>query len=139
MIDRRLPSHLVVLVGVSAGAYAISLAGVTALQSHADVRLIEQRRPFQEAAGSAGLDHDALEAAVESATRRYDALAARYERVGSGLVSVEDRLDTLAARAAALTESAASLPTRISLPRVPSAPRVVSRPPRTDATTGASG
>ena len=139
MIDRRIPTHLAVLVGVSAGAYAISLAGVTALQSNADVRLITQRAPVQGAAEAAAADHDALEDAVAAAARRYAALAATYDRIGADLGGMEGALDDLATRAADLTESAASLPTRFSLPRVQAAPRRVASPPKTHATTGASG
>jgi len=144
MTDRRFPTHLAVLVGVSAGAYAVSVAGVAALQAHADARLTAERAPFGQAADAAAADHDSLEAAVEIAARRYLELTSRYDQLGGRITTVEDALDSLATRAATLTESAASLPTRFSLPTVRSAPRVVvsaprSSAPKTSATTGASG
>ncbi len=138
MTEHRVPTHLAILVGVSAGAYAVSLAGVTALQAGTDARLQAQRAPSQQAAESAAAEHDDLEAVLEAAVRRYDALAERYARVGGSLEGMEGALDTLANRAAALSESAASLPTRFSLPTVRSAPRVIAAP-KTQATTGASG
>jgi hypothetical protein len=143
MTDRRFPTHLAVLVGISAGAYAVSVAGVAALQAHADTRLSAERAPFGQAADAAAADHDALEAAVEAAARRYLVLAGRYDRLGGQVTTLEAGLDALAARAAALTESTTSLPTRFSLPTIRSAPRVVAAPrtsaPKTSATTGASG
>ena len=42
---RRRPLHLAVLVGASTALYAISLAGVTALQSSDDRRLIARQAP----------------------------------------------------------------------------------------------
>lgn len=137
--ERRVPGHLAILVGVSAGAYAVSLAGVTALQSTSDTRLIAEREPIRLAAEAAAADHQALEAAAKRAADHYAALAARYAGAGAGTADLEGALDGLAARAAALTESTASLPTRFSLPRVRSAPRISSSAPRTNATTRASG
>jgi hypothetical protein len=139
MTDRRLPVHLAVLVGVSAGAYAVSVAGVAALQAHADTRLIAARAPYASAADAAAAEHERIEQSVEAAATRYAALASRYDRLGGQVTNVETALDSLAARAATLTESAASLPTRFSLPTVRSAPRVVVSAPKTQATTGASG
>ncbi len=135
----RLPPHIAVLVGVSAGVYAASLAGVTAVQSETDAGLAEARAPYQAAAGAAAADHDRLEATLESALRRYDGLAERYRAAGDAMTDAEVGLDSLAERAAALTESAASLPTRFSLPAVRSVPRAAAAPPKTDATTRASG
>jgi hypothetical protein len=139
MTERRVPpAHLLVLVGVSAGAYAVSLAAVTGVQSAADARLHAQRDPIRLAADAARADHDALESAVGRATERYDALARRYAEATGTLADVEGALDTLATRAAGLTETAASLPTRFTLPAVRSAPRNVS-PPKTHTTTRGSG
>ena len=143
MIDRRIPTHLAMLVGVSAGVYAVSLAGVTALQSTEDARLHAQREPIQLTADTAAANHDALQARLEAAAQHYEALATRYGSVGDGLAGMEGDLGALAGRAAKLTQSTATLPTnfatRLALPRVQySAPRAASVP-RTHATTRASG
>ena len=45
MTEPRRPVHLAVLVGMSASAYAISLAGVAALQSDTDARVAADRAP----------------------------------------------------------------------------------------------
>ena len=66
VIDRRIPTHLAVLVGVTAGAYAITLAGVTALQSSQDARLIADREPSQMAAAEAARDHERYAATIRS-------------------------------------------------------------------------
>jgi hypothetical protein len=140
MTDRRVPAHLAILVGVSAGAYAVALAGVSALQSSADSRLISQRLPFQLAAEQAAREHDRAERAVAAAADRYIVLAARYERAGGAFAEVESALDGLAARAATLTESAAML--RVEPFSLPTVGRLVPRsvsPPTTHATTKASG
>jgi hypothetical protein len=138
MTEPRRPAHLAVLVGVSAGAYAVSLAGVTALQSAADAELHADREPIRLAAAAAAAEHASLESALDDAAHRYAVLADRYHRSGLDIEGIEAALDALAARAAAVSESAASLPTRFALPAVRSAPRIVSAP-ATHATTRASG
>jgi hypothetical protein len=140
MIDRRLPSHLAVLIGVSAGAYAVSLAGMTALQAGADARLRDAREPFRLAAEAVAAEHGDLEDAIESARHRYTAAATRYGMTGATITEMEGSLDELAVRAATLLESAAALPTRFSLPAVRTvAPPRQAAPPKTDSTTRASG
>lgn len=140
MIDRRIPSHLAVLIGVSAGAYAVSLAGMTALQAGTDARIREQREPFRLAAEAVAAEHGDLETAIDAATRRYTAVATRYGLTGATITEMEGSLDELAVRAATLLESAASLPTRFSLPAVrTAAPPRQAAPPKTDSTTRASG
>jgi hypothetical protein len=140
MTERRLPpAHLAVIAGFSAGAYAISLAGVTALQAGADARLIADRAPALEATAAMTAGRDDLEARLAAVSAEYDALAERYRRAGGSLAGLEEAMDSLAGRTAALSESAAKLPTRFSLPVVRAASRQVSAPPKTTATTRASG
>ena len=140
MTERRLPPHLAVLVGISAGAYAIALAGVTALQSTADATVIAQRRPPQLTADLAARQHDTIDDSLAEAFERYAELVDRYDQAGVRLSVVEASLDGLATRAAGLTTSAAALRvTPFSLPRVSaSVTRSVPRP-TTHATTRASG
>ena len=142
MTDDRRPIHLAVLLGVSAGAYAVTLAGVTALQAEADAHVQAQRSPIDLAATVMADDRAALEAAAETAAYRYAVLADRYRRSGLVIEGMEVALDDLALRAGAVAESAASLPTRFALPSVRSSPRSAPRPasaPATQATTRASG
>jgi len=138
MTDRRVPDHLLILVGLSAGAYAVSLAGATALQSATDARVHAAAEPYRVATELAATTHDALDAAVADASGRYASLAERYRLAGLSVIGMEDALDRLADRAAGVAGSTASLPTRVSMPAVGGAPRAVS-PPKVQATTGASG
>jgi hypothetical protein len=136
--DSRRPVHLVVLVGVSASAYAISLAGVAMLQSTADRALIEDRAPVDAAARGVGSAHDALDQVVDDAARAYSASADRYSQLSDRLGDVERQLDALSTSVATVAGAANALPTRISLPKVSvSVPKVAK--PKTHATTGASG
>lgn len=140
MADVRRPLHLAVLVGVSTGLYAGSLAGVTALQSVADRSVIADRAPAVIVADEASSRHDALVSGVDDATRRYQLLAARYADLGREIDDYEQALDELVATADAITGSIQDLPTRIRIPSVPAMPAAGPRTqPATHATTGASG
>ncbi len=72
--------HLVVLVGCSAGAYSLALAGMTALQSRADAALAGDRTPMVQTLDAIAANHDELERAVSAAASEYDRLAGTYER-----------------------------------------------------------
>jgi hypothetical protein len=138
MTDARRPTHLAVLLGASAGIYAVSLAGVTAMQSGADQALIEDRAPVGEATTSLSEGHDALEVDLDRATRAYGDAAAGYDRLGPRLDDVESSLDTLAGTVSKVSGAAQALPGHVALPKVT---RTVSTraAPATHATTGASG
>jgi hypothetical protein len=140
MTDAGRPFHLVVLAGLSTGAYALALAAMAALQSSADQALIEDRAPAVAVVGRAAAAHDELAATVDAASRRYRSRAARYDALGGSIDAYESTLDELVARTDAITESVGSLPTRIQLPSAPSIPAAAPRTqPATDASTGASG
>lgn len=152
MVDLRRPPHLAVLLAASAGIYATSLAGVTFLQSAADLALIEDRAPLDAATGSISSDHDSLESDLARAARAYEDALARYDLLGSRLDGMETSLDTLAGSVSVVSGAAQALPGRVSLPRVTragsgsssgstsgskAAPRAAA--PATNANTGASG
>jgi hypothetical protein len=140
MTELRRPVHLAVLAGLSASAYAGSLALVTMLQSSADAALIAERAPIREAADAVAASHDDLEATVAAAMRRYTQMTDRYGALLPKLAGVETSLDTLAETTAGVTDSTLSLPSHVSLPAVQVAPRVIRiAPPAIQATTGASG
>ena len=69
MTDRR-PVHLAVLVGASAGAYAISLAGVTALQSATDAPRRGRRGPASHAVDIVASGHDGLQTSIDGDAAR---------------------------------------------------------------------
>jgi len=140
MTDVRRPVHLAVLAGLSASAYAGSLALVAMLQSSADASVIAERAPIRQVADTIARSHDGLEASVAAATRRYSQVADRYGALLPKLAGVETSLDTLAKTTAGVTDSTLTLPAHVSLPSVQAAPRVVRvAAPTTQATTGASG
>lgn len=128
------------LAGLSASAYAASLALVTMLQSSADSALIAERAPIRTIADSISGSHDSLEASIAAATRRYGLIADRYGALVPKIAGVERGLDALATTTAGVANSTLTLPTHVSLPSVQAAPRIVRvAAPATQATTGASG
>lgn len=139
MTDRRLPLHLAVLVGASTAAYAVSLAGVTALQSSADQALILARSPSEEAAARIATGHDRLQADVERSAATYAASAARFDDLAARLASLDTSLDAYAARMEKVSGAAHALPARVVLPRVSRAVTTSRSKPATSASTGASG
>lgn len=139
MTETRRPVHLAVLVGVSASAYAISLAGVAALQSATDARVAADRAPAGQAADALATGHDELERSLDEASRAYVLSSGRYARVGTGLVDMEASLDALGTRVEKVSGAANALPGRVSLPAISTSTRVITRTRVVHATTGASG
>lgn len=138
MTDSRRPVHLAVLLGASAGIYAVSLAGVAMLQSSTDQTLIDDRAPLDSATSSLASGHDALDSDLESAARVYGDAAARYDRLAPRLDGMESSLDALAGSVSDVSGAAKALPGRVALPRVTRSVSA-SRAPVTHAKTGASG
>ncbi len=136
----RRPVHVAIAVGVTAGVYAISLAGVTALQAGTDARLAAERAPAGAAVDALRASHDAAESDLARISAAYADTAATYQRVADEIASHEAGLGTLAASVATIEGSAASLrvPTVARLPSVSTRTVVVSRP-ATHACTTASG
>lgn len=139
MTDARRPTHLAVLLGASAGIYAVSLAGVTALQSSADQALIVARTPVDSATVSVTVGHDALESVLSRADQAYTEAAGRYDRLAPRLDGLETSLDALAGNVAKVSGAAKSLPGRVALPTVTRTVTTRVAAPATHATTGASG
>jgi hypothetical protein len=139
MTEARRPVHLAVLLGASTAVYALSLAGVTALQSATDRALVAGQAPTQDAADRLGDGHDRLEAELATAMRRYAESAARYEALVATMATMESSLESYAGRAAAISGAARSLPARVSLPTVTRTVTTTVVKPRVRATTGASG
>jgi hypothetical protein len=138
MTDARRPAHLAVLLGASAGIYAVSLAGVTALQSATDQAVIDERAPLGAATTSLSDGHDALEGDLERAARAYGDAAAGYDRLGPRLDAMETSLDALAGTVSQVSGAAKALPGHVTLPVVTRTVTTAAAPV-THATTGASG
>jgi hypothetical protein len=135
-----MPARAGMLVGASAAVYAVSLAGVAALQTTADADLAASRQPYLEAVAETRAANDDLEATLATLAARANELAASYGDTSDAIAAYQARLDQLAALVADVQGSAAALPTRLSLPKVTARASVRStRAPATTAKTGASG
>jgi hypothetical protein len=140
MTERRRPYHLGVFLGLSAGAYAACLAGVTALQADADAQLAAARQPGFAAAARLSIANDELAARLDAVATAYSEAAQHYDRVGAGLSDFEAELQRLAAIVSSVQGAAQALPNRVALPSVSrTITRTVVSAPTTHATTGASG
>jgi len=112
------PTRAGMLIGASAAIYAVTLAGVSLLQSDSDAALAASRQPYLDALAATRAANDTLEAALVKADGAAQALANDYTGVGQDVTAYQARLDELAALVAEVQGSAAALPTRISLPTV---------------------
>jgi hypothetical protein len=128
----------VVLAGLSLGAYAVSLASVTSLQSEADAATTELRAPAVEALAALAAGHDSIEERLGAARLKLAGSGDAYGEAAAALEALQARVDALAAGVASLEVGSLALPTRITLPSAPRVPAAVPRP-ATQATTGASG
>ncbi len=122
-----MPARAGMLLGASAAVYAISLAGVAALQAADDAAIAARRQPFLDAIAASRAANDALEASITGADARSSALADRYGIMAADVTAYESDLDALAALVAKVEGSAAALPSRISLPSVRPAGPIASR------------
>lgn len=140
------PARAGLLLGATAAVYAVSLAGVAALQADADAHAIAARAPYLDEVSRLQAANDDIERVLHKADAEARALAADYGAVGTTMAGYEARLDALAALVANVEGSMAALPARITLPsvRIRGAIAGSSRSsggsaPRTRATSGASG
>ena len=138
MTEKRLPVHLAVALGVSAGVYAASLATVTALQADQEAALAAERAPAARAIASLRAHNDRLDAGVAAAGSAFGVAADGYQRVAASLDGLDGRLRRLAATVARIEGAAVALPARAPMPTLRTAVRVVAAP-AVHSTTGASG
>lgn len=138
MTDARRPVHVGVFLGLSAGAYALSLAGVTALQAQSEAAIAADRVPTAEAISQLAAQNDSLEADARRARLTYDRAMGAYDRVGQTLAEVEGRLGELAKTVEAVDGAARALPDRVALPKVSRTVTSI-KSPTVHATTSASG
>lgn len=137
----RRPVHVAVAIGVTAGLYAVSLAGVTAMQAGTDARLAAERAPAAAAVDVLRTSHDRAEAELARITAGLDGEAATYGQIADDIAGHEAALGLLGKEVAAVEGSAASLrvPAFARLPTVSSRTVYVSARPATNACTTASG
>lgn len=133
-----LPAHVGVMLGLSTGAYAALLAGVTLEQSRVEAERTTDRAPIVGGIAALTADHDLLGRALDDARARYEAAAGTYADLGIGIAGLEARIADLSAAVADIEGAAAALPASAPMPAVTrSVARVAPAPAH--ATTGASG
>jgi hypothetical protein len=138
MTDARRPLHVAAFLGLSAGAYAIGLAGVTALQADSEAMVLLDRVPTERSIAEIVAQHDALETGADRAARSYADAVRGYDTLSGTLAEVEAQLATVADIVGSVQGATAALPTRVVLPRVTRTVTAASQP-TVHATTAASG
>jgi hypothetical protein len=130
-VSTRRPIHVVVAVGMTAGLYAISLAGVTALQSASDLQLAADRAPAVDAVAGLKSAHDAMESSLGKLTGAYTHAANGYTGIANGIVGHEKALAKLGQQVQSAAGWAAALsvpPVSITPPRLTGAASAYSAP-----------
>ncbi len=117
-VATRRPVHVVVAVGMTAGLYALSLAGVSGLQSAADTQLAADRAPAAGAVAGLRTAHDAMEADLGTLTGAYAHAASEYAAITRAIAGHEQSLATLGKQ----VQAAAGLAAALSVPRISLAP-----------------
>ena len=137
----RRPIHVAVAVGMTAGLYALSLAGVTALQSATDAQLAADRAPAAGAVAQLKSTHDAMEGNLDKLAAAYAKVANGYRAITDGIVGHEQALAALRQQVEAAAGSAAALsvPSFSRLPAVSGSAVTVRSQPVVNACTTASG
>ncbi len=105
----RRPIHVVVAVGMTAGLYAVALAGVATLQSASDLQLTADRAPTANAVAGLKSAHDAMEASLGTLNGAYTHAADGYAGIARGIVGHEEALARLGQQVQAAAGSAAAL------------------------------
>jgi hypothetical protein len=129
----RRPYHVPVAIGLSAGLYAVALAGITGLQADHDATVAAQRGPATDALQQLQAHNDALTEDLVRAGAAYDAAAGRYDAAAQRLAHLEQQLGQIGAAAGAVRSGSGAA----RLPNVGKSK--VAPPPPVSATTGGSG
>lgn len=138
MTEVRRPLHVIVYLGLSAGAYAVSLAAVTALQAQSEAAVVTDRAPTAQAIAGLSAANDRLETRARLVGLTYERATGAYDRVGQTLADVEAQLAGLADLVGDVNGASVALPDRVALPRLTRTVTPVSQP-TVHATTAASG
>ena len=165
--EPKRPYHLGVAMGVTTGAYALSLLAASTLQIQNDRALIADRHPVEAAITVLGSNHDEMEPRLDAARARYTdgadgygALVTRLDVLRKRLVAMDRTVAAIERDSGSLAANVPGVPGGVSRstqgvvdrasggastgflstkPRaVPAAPAAVTKPP-TSASTGASG
>lgn len=136
--EARRPYHVGVFLGLSAAAYAVSLAGVTALQASSEQAVAAAQAPRVSALRAVAAGHDDLERRLAAGSAAFDAAAGGYQRAADSLGGLERELDGLSASVGKVTGVTSALPNHVALPSLPKMAPIAAAP-AVHATTTASG
>ena len=136
-VTGAVPPNILVLVGTTTAAYALTLAGVAALQARSEAGLTAARAPAAARLAELARGHELLLERLQLASRRYEDAASQYVATTDALAGVRDELAAFAALVGEIDGISRTMPTSIRVPQ----PRMTVRisAPATSATTGASG
>jgi hypothetical protein len=126
------------LLCLSGGLYAATLAGIASAQQAADDATMAARQPDLDAIAALGPAVDGVTVDLATLAELQASSSTSYASTVQRIAELERQLSILAVRVAAVRGVAAQLPQRLDLPAVPRF-TTVARPPRTHATTRASG
>ncbi|HLX33762.1 MAG TPA: hypothetical protein VKR30_00810 [Candidatus Limnocylindrales bacterium] len=136
-IDLRVPPHVVVMLGLSTAAYAVSLAGVATNEASSEAAAAADRAPALTTIDDLTTADDRVAAGLGTQATDYSTASGAYATAVSRLAAFEASLGNLAASVSAINGVAQALPASVPLPAVV---RSVSLSTSgTHATTGASG
>jgi len=130
--------HLPVAAALCTGLYAVSLAGVTALQAAQEAAITAARAPLVDATNRVSVSRRATLDGLRRATEALQAATDRYRAAVAASGELDTDLAALAAQVSALTGAAAHLAQTQALPAAPGGVGSVAPPP-VQGTTGASG
>ena len=133
----RIPGRVVTLLGLTTSGYALTLAGVAALQSSSDAATIAERAPALAGVEAAARANDGLADRLDDLTARNTMLAGSYDAIASAIDGLEAQLGSLATSVSAVDGAARALPRSVALPPVVRTVRPAARS-TAHATTGGS-
>lgn len=110
MADTRKPLHIVATIGLSAGVYAVSLAGVTTLESLHETSLAASRAPAAEAAAAMKASNDQVAKKLAAAGAALNKAATQYQKVATNLVVLEGGMSRLAANVSGIENTPLAMP-----------------------------
>jgi hypothetical protein len=139
MANPRTGVHVPLLAAASVGLYAVTLSGVTLLQSEHDRAVAAERQPLLDAAARAAAERSLTVAAIQRAAAALRDASDSYATTADASSELDAALTALSAQVAETTGAAARLPTSVALPAAPARVVIQSAPPPIQATTGASG
>jgi hypothetical protein len=94
---------------MTAGLYAVSLAGVTRLQAAADAQLAADRAPAAGAVAQLKSTHDTMEDGLAKLAATYTKAASGYQAISTGIAGHEQVLGALQSQVQAAAGSVAGL------------------------------